>query len=608
MNPELQNKLTNLPPKPGVYQFFNDKKKVIYVGKANNLRSRVKSYFHSKNPNAKTEALVSKIFDFELVVTDSEVEALVLENNLIKELKPRYNVNLKDDKSFPFIKVTNEPYPRIFSTRRVIRDGSKYFGPYTSVKNMKSALRMINQVFKIRSCKFDINDESIAKKKFKVCLDYHIKKCDGPCEGLVSEKDYNEMVDEVVKVIRGRTDDLIKDLNKKMKTASSNMEFEKAAEIRDKIDQLRIISSKQKVVSNDFEDRDVISIAFEDKDSACSVFNIRGGKLVGKKQLHLSLRGGEELEEIYSSAIKFYYGDHVEVPKEILIEVEPLEKELLEEWLDQRSERKVKIFIPQRGELKALVSMCKENAILQLKEIQLQKMKKEGNVPFALSALQRDLRLKVLPRKIECFDISNIQGSDSVASLVVFVDGKPKKSEYKKFIIKEVEGPDDFASMQEVIRRRYTRLLDNNDPLPELIMVDGGKGQLSSAIEILDSLGIKQYNIIGLAKRLEEVFFPENSEPESIPKTSSGLKLLQQIRDEAHRFAITFHRLRRSKRTITTELTEIKGIGKATAYQLLSELGSVEKIKNSNTETLSKIIGNKKAQLVREYFYNEKNE
>jgi excinuclease ABC subunit C len=608
MNPELQNKLTNLPTKPGVYQFFNDKNKVIYVGKANNLRSRVKSYFHSKNPNAKTEALVSKISNIELVVTDSEIEALVLENNLIKELKPRYNVNLKDDKSFPFIKVTNEPYPRIFSTRRVIRDGSKYFGPYTSVKSMKSALRMINQVFKIRSCKFDINDESIAKKKFKVCLDYHIKKCDGPCEGLVSEKDYNEMVDEVVKVIRGRTDDLIKDLDKKMKSSSANMEFEKAAEIRDKIDQLRIISSKQKVVSNDFEDRDVISIAFEDKDSACSVFNIRSGKLVGKKQLRLSLRGGEDLEEIYNAAIKFYYDDHVEIPKEILIEVEPLEKGLLEEWLNKKAERKVKIFIPQRGELKALVLMCKENANLQLKEIQLQKMKKEGNVPFALSALQRDLRLKVLPRRIECFDISNIQGSDSVASMVVFVDGKPKKSEYKKFIIKEVEGPDDFASMQEVIRRRYTRLLDSKDPLPELIIVDGGKGQLSSAVEILDSLGIKQYNIIGLAKRLEEVFFPENSEPESIPKTSSGLKLLQQIRDEAHRFAITFHRLRRSKRTITTELTEIKGIGKATAYQLLSELGSVEKIKNSDTETISKIIGNNKAQLVREYFKNEKHE
>jgi excinuclease ABC subunit C len=606
MNPELQNKLTNLPAKPGVYQFLNDKGKIIYVGKANNLRNRVKSYFHSKNQNAKTVVLVSKIKDFELVITDSEVEALVLENNLIKENKPRYNVNLKDDKSFPFIKVTNEPYPRIFSTRRVVRDGSKYFGPYTSVKSMKSALRIINQIFKIRSCKYDINDESIAKKKFKVCLDYHIKKCDGPCEGLVSENDYNEMVDEVVKVIRGKTDDLIKDLDKKMKSSSGNMDFEKAAEIRDKIDQLRIISSKQKVVSNDFEDRDVISVAFEDKDSACSVFNIRSGKLVGKKQLRLSLRGGEELEEIYSAATKFYYGDHVEIPKEILFEEEPTEKNLLEIWLNQRAERKVKIFVPQRGELKSLVNMCKTNAVLQLKEIQLQKMKKEGNVPYALSALQRDLRLKLLPRRIECFDISNIQGSDSVASMVVFVDGKPKKSEYKKYIIKEVEGPDDFASMQEVIRRRYTRLLENKDPLPELIIVDGGKGQLSSAVEILDSLGIKQYNIIGLAKRLEEVFFPENSEPETIAKTSSGLKLLQQIRNEAHRFAITFHRKRRSKRTITTELTEIKGIGKATAYLLLSELGSVEKIKNTDTETLSKLIGIKKAQLVRGHFENDK--
>jgi len=394
MNSELQNKLSSLPAKPGVYQFFNDKGKVIYVGKANNLKNRVKSYFHSKNQNAKTEVLVSKISDVELVVTDSEVEALVLENNLIKENKPRYNVNLKDDKSFPFIKVTNERYPRIFSTRRVVRDGSKYFGPYTSVKNMKSALRMINQVFKIRSCNYDINDESIAKKKFKVCLDYHIKKCDGPCEGLVNEIDYNDMVDEVVKVIRGRTDDLIKDLDQKMKLASENTEFEKAAEIRDKVEQLKVISSKQKVVSNDFEDRDVISVAFEDKDSACSVFNIRAGKLVGKKQLRLSLRGGEELEEIYSSAVKFYYGDHVEIPKEILFEIEPSEKELLEEWLNQKAERKVKIFVPQRGELKALVLMCKQNANLQLKEIQLQKMKKEGNVPYALSALQRDLRLQ----------------------------------------------------------------------------------------------------------------------------------------------------------------------------------------------------------------------
>ena len=306
MNTILKNKLANLPVKPGVYQFLNDRGKVIYVGKANNLRNRVKSYFLGKYSNAKTEVLVRKISDLELVVTDTEVEALVLENNLIKELKPRYNVNLKDDKSFPFIKVTNEPYPRVFSTRRIVRDGSRYFGPYTSVKNMKAALRMINQIFKIRSCKYDINDETIIKKKFKICLDYHINKCDGPCEGLVSEKEYNEMVDEVVKVIQGRTDELIKDLEKKMNKSSEEMKFEKAGEIRDKIEQLKVISAKQKVVSNDFEDRDVISVAFEDKDCACSVFNIRNGKLVGKKQLKLALKVGEELEDIYNPAIKFY--------------------------------------------------------------------------------------------------------------------------------------------------------------------------------------------------------------------------------------------------------------------------------------------------------------
>jgi len=300
MNSILEDKLNNLPAKPGVYQFKNDKDKVIYVGKARNLRSRVKSYFHGGAINAKTLALVRKISDIELVITDSEIEALVLENNIIKELKPRYNIDLKDDKSFPFIKITNEPYPQIYSTRRVIKDGSKYFGPYTSVKSMKAALRTINQIFKIRSCKYDINDETIEKKKFKVCLDYHINKCDGPCEGLVSEIEYNEMVQEVIKVIRGRTDDLINELDAKMDQAAGKTEFEKAGQIRDKIEQLRIISSKQKIVSNDFEDRDVISVANEGKDSACSIFNIRSGKLVGKKQLKLKLQGDEELSEIYT--------------------------------------------------------------------------------------------------------------------------------------------------------------------------------------------------------------------------------------------------------------------------------------------------------------------
>lgn len=606
MSENLESKLKNLPDNPGVYQFKNDKGKVIYVGKARNLKYRVRSYFHSSVTDVKTQALVARIDDFELIVTDSEIEALVLENNLIKEYKPRYNVNLKDDKSFPYIKVTNEPYPRIYPTRRVIRDGSKYFGPYTNVKHMKSSLRMINQIFKIRSCKLNLTEETITAKKFRVCLDYHIKKCGGPCEAFVSESEYNDMVNEVIKLLKGRTDDLIKELNVKMSDAVLNLEFEKAAELRDKIDQLSSINSRQKIVSDDFEDRDVISIAYEGKDSACSIFNIRGGRITGKKQLRLAIDENEDVHEIYSAAIKFYYNELVEIPREILLEVEPADIDVLNEWLTLKAERKVRFVIPQRGNLKSLVKMCQENARLQLHDFKLQRMKHEGHVNYSVSALQRDLRLNKLPKLIECFDISNLAGTDTVASMVVFEDGKPKKSQYRKFIIKSVEGPDDFQSMREVITRRYKKLLEENTPLPDLIMVDGGKGQLSCAVEALNQLGYSDYNIIGLAKRLEEVFFPGKSDPESIPKTSSGLKLLQQVRDEAHRFAITFHRSRRSKRTINTELTEIPGIGPATANLLLTQMGSVSNIKNSSHEEIKKLIGTKKADILVKHFEDQK--
>ena len=604
MNSKLQSNLKNLPSSPGVYQFLNKNGKVIYVGKAKNLKNRVRSYFQENPGSAKTAAMVSKIDDLQLVVTDSELEALILENNLIKQLKPRYNVNLKDDKSFPFIKVTNELFPRIYPTRNVYNDGSKYFGPYTDVRSMRASLSMINKIFKIRSCKLDLTEENINAKKFKVCLDYHIKKCDGPCENLISAKAYNEMVDEVIKLLKGKTEDLIKDLKLKMQSAVENLEFEKAAELRDKIEQLNSISSKQKIVNDDDEDRDIFAIAYEGKDSTCAVFNIRSGKLIGKKQLKLGIEEGEELSNIYSAAIKFYYGDQVEIPREVIVEITPVDADALTDWLKLRSNRKVKIFVPQRGDLKSLVKMCKENAILQLKEIQLQKMKNLGNVSYSVSALQRDLRLKTLPRKIECFDISNLQGTDTVASMVVFEDGKPKKSLYRKFIIKSVQGPDDFSSMREVIERRYSRLKEENQILPDLIMVDGGKGQLSSAVEILDKLGFKDYNIIGLAKRLEEVFFPNHSDPELIPKTSSGLKLLQQVRDEAHRFAITFHRVRRSKRTIKSELTDIKGIGPESAKNLLNKFGSVDAIKNTSKKDLENFIGKKKADLLLNHFKN----
>jgi excinuclease ABC subunit C len=603
MNELLKQKLENLPNSPGIYQYKNDKGKIIYVGKAKNLRNRVKSYFHGSTDSPKTTILVSKIADIELIITANEIEALVLENNLIKQIKPHYNINLKDDKTFPYIRVTNELFPQIFPTRTIIRDGSKYFGPYTDVKNMKNSLRMISKLFKIRSCKYDITNEAIEKKKIKICLDYHIKKCEGPCEGLVSSQHYQNQVNRVIKILKGKTSELIDELKKEMSVFASNLEFEKAADLRDKIEQLSVYTSKQRIVSSDMDDRDIISAANEGKDVAATILNIRSGRLVGKKQMNLSSLENEDLSKIYASIIKFYYDEFVEIPKEIIVEIEPEETDTLIEWLNNKSGKKCSFTIPQKqSEAKSLLHMCKQNAILQLKEIQLQRMKKEGNLPYVLSALQRDLRLKKLPRVIECFDNSNLQGTDAVASMVCFIDGKPKKSLYRKFIIKTVEGPDDFASMREIIERRYKRLVEEKKDLPDLVMVDGGKGQLSSAIEILKDLGLSNIEVIGLAKRLEEVFLPYDTEAQSIPKTSSSLKLLQHLRDEAHRFAISFHRERRSKRTITTELTEINGIGGKVAEKLLTELESVEKIKSASIETLTKVVGKAKAKTIYEHY------
>ena len=605
MTDNLKSKLENLPANPGIYQFLDKSEKVIYVGKAKNLRNRVRSYFHTGITSVKTLALVKKVVDLQLIVTDSEVEALVLENNLIKELKPRYNINLKDDKSFPYIRVTNEPYPQIFPTRNVVKDGSKYFGPYTEVKSMKNSLRLINKIFKIRSCKYFIDDEVIQKKKIKVCLDFHIKKCDGPCEGLISQADYNSMVNQVIKLLKGKTEDLIQELTWQMNKAASELSFEKAAEIRDRIEQLQVYSSKQKIVTNDFTDRDIIGCASEGKDVSATILNVRNGKLVGKRQFNLSAEANEELDQIYSAVIKFYYSEYVELPKEIVLEVLPSDGETLIEWFKKKESKEPKFIVPQRkSETKSLLEMCRQNAILQLKEIQLQRMKKDGNVPYVLAALKRDLRLKNLPKRIECFDISNLQGTDTVASLVVFVDGKPKKSEYRKFIINEVDGPNDFASMMEVIRRRYTRIIDEKKLLPDLIMVDGGKGQLSSAIKVLKEINMPEFEIIGLAKRLEEVFLPEHSEAQTIPRTSSSIKLLQHLRDEAHRFAITFHRQRRDKRTFTTELTEIKGIGNSIAAKLLTEFENINSIKTAAKEDLEKVIGKSKAELIFNHYRN----
>lgn len=600
---DLQRKLENLPKLPGVYLFKNKNDKVIYIGKAKSLFNRVKSYFSHQTTSSKTQALVSKIYDIDVIVTDNEVEALILEANLIKQFKPRYNINLKDDKSYPYIVITNEDFPQVYPTRKVVQDGSKYFGPYTEVKVMKHALKVLRDVFKIRSCKYNLTEETILKGKYKVCLDYHIKKCDGPCEGLISKEDYKRMIDEVEQVLKGNIDGLISQLTEEMNYYSSQLEFEKAAEIRNKIESLRVYANTQKIVSQETTDRDIITFAVDIPDGVAAIFNIRKGKLVGRKKFTFNYN--IELPESYIVAdlIRNIYSNPIEIPDEIIVSDLPDELEIIENWLKNKSEKEVRVKLPENDDLKSLLNLCKQNAIFDLNEIKLQRMKKEGQVSYVLKSLQRDLYLNKPPIRIECFDISTLQGSDTVASLVVFENGKPKKSDYRKFIIKTVTGQDDFASMSEVIERHYKRVLEENKPLPDLIMVDGGKGQLNSAIKTFKKLGLTNFNIIGLAKRLEEIFLPDRKESIMIPKTSSSLKLLQHIRDEAHRFAITFHREKRTKRIISTELENIPGVGPKTIEKLLKEFGSVELIKNTSIEELTDKIGKAKAKIVYDYFH-----
>lgn len=640
----LEIKLANLPTNPGIYQFKDKNGKIIYIGKAKNLRNRVRQYFTSKPVGPRLERMISLIRDVELINTDSEVESLILEMNLIKQLKPRYNVNLKDDKSYPYIIITNEPYPRVFPARKRRNDGSKYFGPYTDVGTMRYSLKMMRDIFMVRNCNLKITQEAIDKKKFKVCLEYHIHKCEGPCEGLVSEQRYNEMINEVEKVINGKTTSLIKELSEKMRIASEKMNFEEAASIRNKIQSLEVYAERQKVVSEDLLDKDIFAFVKEENDACAMVLNIRDGKVIGKRHFYIDNveekieAGGED--EILESVIFKYYSENNFIPDEIYLQKELENTDAITEWFRQKFDKKVDISVPQRGDKVKLVSMVKANAQYMLDELKLQRLKREF-IPHSITALKRDLRLTKLPRRIECFDISNIQGTDTVASMVVFYDGKPRKNDYRKFKIRsslnEVGRPDDFASMREVIYRRYIKIAqpdavvqyENNvngdkaeiieisnhksqipdskgwDAVPDLIVIDGGKGQLSSAVQVLNDIGLKNMNIIGLAKRLEEVFLPEHAEAQSIPKTSSGLKLLQRVRDEAHRFAITFHRSLRQKRTLQSELETIKGIGKKTVQKLLTEFGSVEKIREevkNNFDEFEKKAGKKVSEKLKEFF------
>ena len=585
---DLKTKLENLPTNPGVYLMKDAWARIIYVGKAKSLRNRVRAYFHDTPPyHPKISALITKISDFDILATDSEMEALILEANLIKEYKPRYNVNLKDDKRYPYLKVTDEPFPRILVVRRVKKDKAKYFGPYTNVKAMRHTLRILRRVFPVRSCNYALP----STRKIKLCLDYHIKRCLGPCEGKVSQEEYQEIIKNVLFFLSGKNNLLMQHLKERMNEYSAGEEFEKAASVRDQIKALESVIEKQKVADVEQVDRDIIAFARDKKDISVVALQIREGVLIGRQSFHLTGFKESTDQEILSTFLRQYYMHSVVIPPEIILAAEVDDQGMIRNWLSSKREGKVKIIVPQRGEKVKLLEMASYNAQLSLNELLLQRSEAKKKVPLAIRSLGKDLYLSLPPRKITAFDISNLGPKDAVGSLVFFQDGRPKKSQYRRFRIKTVEGQDDFAMMAEVVRRYFTRLTEDKQEYPDLVLIDGGKGQLSASVQTLNSLGIKNQSVVALAKRLDEVFLPQRSDPLMIPKGSASLKLLQRIRDEAHRFAVEYHRKLRKKRTIKSELDQIPGVGPARRKVLLKHFRSVEKIKGADLEELLKLEG-----------------
>ncbi|WP_421774881.1 excinuclease ABC subunit UvrC [Gracilimonas sp.] len=605
---QLSEKVANLPTSPGVYIYRDSSGTELYVGKAKKLRNRVRSYFQDSRPqDGRIKTMVSKIDDIEVVVTDSEAEALILENNLIKQYQPRYNIMYRDDKSYPYICITDESKPRVFPTRTVVKDGSKYYGPYDSVGAMKRMLETIRKAFGLCTCAVSQKniDKTKGVPKWHSCFDDYLQNCSGDWDDEV----YQATIQKVDRMLNGQTDQLIRELKDEMQIASDALEFEQAAQLRDSLEAVKRYSQKMKMVVSKKVDRDVFAIGKnEEIGEACGVlFKIREGKMIGKFHRFLKNIDGLNMGEMLQSFVEDYYtGQYTAaIPDEVYLSHEMQEVEPLEQYLHQERGKIVPVHVPQIGEKKQLIKMALANAKLHLNERALEKEKAERNrIPHAIKELKEHLKLDRLPRRIECFDNSNLQGTDPVASMVCFVDAKPRKSEYKRFNIKTVEGPDDFASMKEVLTRRYSRVQKEGQHIPDLIIVDGGKGQLSSAVEALKEIDFYgECEIIGLAKRLEEVFLPGMSDPIMIPKKSSALKLLQQARDEAHRFAITFHRKKRSKRTVKTELLDIDGVGEKTAQKLLMEFGSVKKIKKAKKEELQFNLGKVLGEKVYNYFH-----
>ena len=586
----FQDKLKNIPIKPGVYQFKNKDGDIIYIGKAKNLRNRVRSYFQkNKYQTPKNQSMIKRITNVEWIIVRSNVEALLTEANMIKEVQPKYNVDLKDDKSFPFIRITNEPYPQVLLTRKIEKDGSKYFGPYTDVKNLRYSLKALHKIFPVRSCSYYMDDQTVVAKKVKLCLDYHIKKCEGPCEGIVSRDHYNAMIDRVIKFLQGRTKETEDYVRKQMDIAAADLRYEDAAMYRDQYNAIRRFKERQRKVAADFDDRDIFALARKDDIGVMTVLRVRNGRIFGREKISLQNLDEDE-SAVFASVISRFYMDTDFLPKEITVVTLPDGQDDLEEWLTEKKGSKVIIRQPQRGEKAKEVRLSYQNAKLLLGEWLINRKKRRELVPKMVNQLEEDLQLKAPPRRIEAFDISHLGGTNTVASMVCFVDGKARKSEYRKFKIKTVVGIDDFAAMREVVHRRYLRVKKEKGSLPDLILIDGGKGQLSMAVSALRELGLDYIPIIGLAKRLEEVFVPGISEPQSIHKQSPGLILLRRIRDEAHRFAITFQRSKR-KDVLSSIFDDIEGMGPKRVQKLLQSYDSTKSIANTDLKDISEKTG-----------------
>ncbi|MTK53799.1 excinuclease ABC subunit UvrC [Paludibacter sp.] len=591
----LQLILSTLPEKPGVYQYFDKDGKIIYVGKAKNLKKRVSSYFTKKHDSPKVSVLVKQIATLKYIVVDTEEDALLLENNLIKEHQPRYNIMLKDDKSYPWLCITNEPFPRVFKTRKIFKNGARYFGPFSSLSTLHVLLSFIGEIYPLRTCKLNLSDENIKSGKFKVCLQYHIHKCKGPCEGLQSEAEYLQMISEVAEIANGNVNAISTYLQNQMQALAAELKFEEAQIIKEKYAAIENYKSKSIVTTLTQDDYDVFAYDEDDKSAYINILRISKGSIIQGYTIEYTKRLDEPKEEILAMAIV-----------ELRTKLKSRTKQLLVPFLPDLELANVTCSIPSRGDKKKLLDLSMQN----VREYKLEKLKQaeklnpDHRMMRILNTLQKDLKMSNLPMHIECFDNSNIQGTNPVAACVVFKKAKPAKKDYRHFNIKTVEGPNDFASMEEVVYRRYRRMLDEGTPLPQLVVIDGGKGQLGMAMSALRQLDISaRITVIGIAKRLEEIYFAEDPIPLYLDKNSESLKLIQQLRDEAHRFGITHHRNRRSKAQVSSELDSIPGIGEKSKKELLTHFKSVKRLRLASNDEITEIVGSKRASIIYKHFH-----